>query len=99
MQFFAQTLRCERLPNVLFRAAGAAVLITAVFTAFTVHGQSTQGLISGVVRDSLTDQPIGGALASCTNLESGLETSVNTDGSGAYSFPPLSPGRYLLKVQ
>jgi hypothetical protein len=63
-----------------------------------LSAQTTQGIISGQVRDSLTDKPLAGALVSCTNLDSGLDATVTTDTSGTYTLPLLSPGDYALKV-
>jgi hypothetical protein len=74
----------------------AAVMLLAFY--FSADGQTTQGVIAGEIRDSLTDQPIASARVSCTNIESGLETTVSADSFGAYSFPLLSPGQYALRV-
>jgi Carboxypeptidase regulatory-like domain/TonB-dependent Receptor Plug Domain len=63
-----------------------------------LNAQTTQGIISGQIRDSLTDEPLAGALVSCTNLQSGLDATVTTDSSGIYTLPLLSPGEYGLKV-
>jgi len=73
-------------------------LMFLLLVAASLEGQTTQGIISGQVRDSLSDEPVPGALVSCTSLDSGLETGVATDTSGAYTLPLLSPGDYSLKV-
>ena len=84
--FWAQRARRERLLVLLFSIP--------VF----LGAQTTQGIISGQVRNSLTDEPLAGAIVSCTNLDSGLEATVTTDTSGTYTLPLLSPGDYGLKV-
>ncbi len=70
----------------------------ALLAGVLANAQTTQGIISGEVRDSLSDAPLAGAQVSCTNLDSGLEAAVVTDTSGAYTLPLLSPGDYSLKV-
>ncbi len=66
--------------------------------ALLASGQTTQGVISGEVRDSVTDEPLAGAIVSCTNVDSQLESTVAADSSGIYTLPLLSPGDYVLKV-
>jgi Carboxypeptidase regulatory-like domain/TonB-dependent Receptor Plug Domain len=73
-------------------------LALLIFIPVFLSAQTTQGIISGQVRDSLTDVPLVGALVSCTNLDSGLEATATTDTSGIYTLPLLSPGEYSLKV-
>jgi len=69
-----------------------------LLAAALLQAQTTQGVISGQVRDSLSDEPIAAAVVSCTNLDSGLESTAATDASGDYALPLLSPGNYSLKV-
>lgn len=60
--------------------------------------QTTQGVLSGLVRDSTSDQPIPGAKISYRDLTSGIDGGGVTDNSGSYLLPLLSPGTYRLEV-
>lgn len=70
-----------------------------MFVAGAAQSQTTQGVVSGEVRDSVTDQPIRDAHVASTSFESGLVATVTTDASGSYSFSSLSPGDYTISVE
>lgn len=65
--------------------------------AFAMHGQTTQGLISGRLLNSATGRPVGGATILCSN-SSTAEVSATTDAAGFYYLPLLSPGTYRVQA-
>jgi hypothetical protein len=73
-------------------------LVLLLLIPVFLSGQTTQGIISGQIRDSLTDEPLAGAIVLCTSVDSGLDSSATTDTSGIYTLPLLSPGVYVLKA-
>jgi len=58
-------------------------------------GQTTQGLISGRLVDSITGSPIGGAAIEYSSSSSGTALS---GADGYYYLPLLSPGLYRVRV-
>src|SRR6266481_5475957 len=69
-----------------------------VLTAAALTGQTTQGVISGRLLNSVTGQPIKGATISYASSESTLAGGAPSDDSGYYSLPLLSPGTYRIRV-
>ena len=63
--------------------------------AASLAAQTTQGVISGRLLDSVTGQPIGGASVEYSSSASGA-TSSSRDGY--YSLPLLSPGIYRVRA-
>ncbi len=61
-------------------------------------GQTTQGLISGRLLNSVTGRPVGGATVSYSSSASALSGSSASDSSGYYYLPLLSPGVYRVRV-
>jgi hypothetical protein len=55
------------------------------------------GSISGIVTDP-SNSVIPGATVMATNLDTGVQASVKTDGAGFYSFPDLPIGNYDVDV-
>jgi uncharacterized surface anchored protein len=64
-------------------------------THTTAHAPATIGSISGNVSDH-QGSPLAGAQVTLTNLATKESTNGSTDGTGAYSFDDLKPGRYSL---
>jgi hypothetical protein len=73
---------------------GGGVLLAAGLC----QGQSTQGLISGRVVDSLSGKPVAAAAILCASADSSVSRTAAADDSGYYAVPLLSPGRYRLRV-
>ena len=71
--------------------------VTLVLTAWvaTLSGQTTQGLISGRLLDSITGDPIGGAAIEYSSSSTGTALS---QADGFYYLPLLSPGLYRVRV-
>lgn len=61
-------------------------------------GQTTQGLITGRVVNSLTGTPVVGATVACTASSTEIHRQATTDTSGFYYVPLLSPGKYSVTV-
>ncbi len=76
--------------------AFAAVLIAFLASTSTAHAQG-YGSIVGTVTD-----PSGAAVSSATVVakatQTGTETTVNTNGEGAFTFPTLLPTDYSITV-
>src|SRR5579864_7196696 len=68
-----------------------------VFLAIGLTWASISGSISGLVTDS-TGAVVSGASVVATNTQTGVKTTVTTDGKGFYSLPALPVGTYDLKV-
>jgi len=75
------------------------VLLLLTFPALSSLAQTTTstGQISGVVKDS--DQAaVAGAHVTVTNSVSKAKTEADTDSQGAYSFPSLPAGTYVVEA-
>jgi Carboxypeptidase regulatory-like domain/TonB-dependent Receptor Plug Domain len=60
--------------------------------------QTTQGLISGQLADSVTGRPVSGANVLYSSATSNLAGAALSDASGYYYLPLLSPGTYQIRV-
>jgi hypothetical protein len=60
--------------------------------------QTTQGLISGRLLNSVTGRPIDGATVGFTSATSNLAGASPADANGYYYLPLLSPGFYRIRV-
>ena len=66
--------------------------------AGTAAAQTTQGLISGRIVDSVTGVPLRGAAVSWTNQNTNGNGSAVTGAAGFYVLPLLSPGNYRIRI-
>ncbi len=73
-----------------------ALLIFALAFGGLAHAQSTASL-NGTVTDP-TGAVVPNAKVSATNQATGVESTTQTDGAGAYLFPALPIGTYRLEV-
>src|ERR1700751_3535144 len=73
----------------------AAVLVC---TAWMAVGQTTQGLIAGRLVSSQTGAAIAGAQVTYANAATGASGAANSDSSGNFFLPMLSPGFYRLRA-
>lgn len=60
--------------------------------------QTTQGLISGSVIDSVTGRPVAGASIAYSNPALAVTGTAAGDSNGAYFLPMLSPGTYTIRA-
>jgi hypothetical protein len=72
-----------------------AVLCVLLCAAVAVA--STTGSITGIVTDA-TGAVVPGAKITATNVDTGVQSTVETDGAGFYNFPNLPVGNYNLSV-
>jgi Carboxypeptidase regulatory-like domain/TonB-dependent Receptor Plug Domain len=69
--------------------------ISAVASLF---GQTTQGLISGSIMDSVTGRPIMGASVTYSSETLAATGTLQSDAGGYYFLPLLSAGTYTLRT-
>ncbi|MBZ5607034.1 MAG: TonB-dependent receptor [Acidobacteriia bacterium] len=79
--------------NFRFRA-----LVLFFLTGAAALSQTTQGLISGRLVDSVTGRPLAGASILFSSSASNLSGASASDASGYYYLPLLSPGFYQISV-
>src|SRR3954464_7925021 len=60
--------------------------------------QGSTATLSGVIRDE-QNLPAPGATVNVSGVESSLSRSVTTNPDGAFEFPGLLPGEYLVAVE
>src|ERR1700733_6835930 len=73
----------------------AAALLT--FTAPNTLAQATTGTIGGVVTDP-QGAAVPGAEVTASEIATGIQTKVTTNGDGVYSISRLKPGTYTLSI-
>ena len=73
-------------------------LVLVVFWALAGVSQTTQGLISGQLVNSVTGRPVGGASVTYSSSTSNLAGAARSDAAGFYYLPLLSPGFYRISV-
>ena len=69
-----------------------------MFLAALAAGQTTQGLISGRVVNSVTGRAIAGAAVLYNSTTLAASGTVQSDASGYYFLPLLSAGTYTVRV-
>jgi hypothetical protein len=79
-----------RLP---FLALAAVLALPALTEA-----QLTRGIISGTVRDQ-SAALVPGAVATATNVDTGVSRTSVTNEQGFYRIPALDPGRYTIRIE
>ena len=75
-------------------------LLAACLTAVTASafGQTTQGMISGRIVDSISGQPLAQASVQCAGSSSDSGRVARTDAAGYFVVPLLSPATYRVQV-
>ena len=88
-----------------FRLAGARLARSYVFWGLAVglifvarSWAASGGRVSGTVKDS-SNAVIPKATVKATNLGTGTEQQMMTDGKGVYSFPDLPVGKYDIVIE
>ena len=61
------------------------------------YGQTTEGVISGTVKDQVSGRPISASIV-CENMQTSARRVARTGSAGEYAFAILSPGTYRLTV-
>ena len=76
-------------------ALALAILLAAAGSRLGAQTQTAQ--ISGIVTDT-TGAVLDGAVVKLTRIDTGIVRQGLTNGTGAYAFPGLTPGRYRLEI-
>jgi len=74
-------------------------LLAASALAMPMAAQTTQGLISGRITNSVTAEPVAHAVVTCLNPATNTYLSVSAGSDGFYVLPLLPPGVYELEVR
>jgi hypothetical protein len=75
----------------------AHIAILAALCGTVLQGQTTQGVISGRLLNSVTGRPVAAAALLCSSDDGSSAASVS-DASGYYYLPLLSPGFYRVRA-
>jgi hypothetical protein len=75
-----------------------AILVVAVLSAVCSPAQTTQGVISGRLLNSITGRPLAGAKVEYSSAVNTLTGGAVSDDQGYYYLPLLSPGLYRVRV-
>jgi hypothetical protein len=81
----------------LLNSASQALTLFLVCAAAGIS-QTTQGLISGQLADSVTGRPVMAASVFYSSATGNLAGAALSDASGYYYLPLLSPGTYQIRV-
>jgi hypothetical protein len=63
------------------------------------HSQDHRGGVAGVVRSAAGGVATAGLTVVATNADNGARFTATTDAKGAYSFPALPVGKYVLSIE
>src|SRR5260370_21690999 len=77
---------------------GTRVLVLLLIAGSLAVAQTTQGLISGRLRNSVTGGPIPQASVSYASFATNAKGTAQADEGGNYYLPLLSPGFYQVRV-
>ncbi|HTB20507.1 MAG TPA: carboxypeptidase-like regulatory domain-containing protein, partial [Bryobacteraceae bacterium] len=77
---------------------GVRALLFFLLYASAATSQTTQGLISGQLVDSVTGRPLASANVIFSSAITTLAGGASSDASGYYYLPLLSPGIYQIRV-
>ena len=77
---------------------GFRAWVLFLLSAAAALSQTTQGLISGQLVDSVTGRPIASANVVFSSATTTLAGGASSDASGYYYLPLLSPGIYSIRV-
>jgi carboxypeptidase family protein/TonB-dependent receptor-like protein len=75
-----------------------AILVVAVLSAVGLSAQTTQGVISGRLLNSVTGRPLAGAAIEYSSPVNALTGTAMSDANGYYYLPLLSPGLYRVRA-
>jgi len=86
--------------NAVSRWSGRSLwmALVVVLVACGIAFAGVTASISGTVKDS-TGAVLVGASVTATNTATGVSQTVSSNGDGAYNFPALPPGKYVLEVR
>lgn len=84
--------------NTTSRFVSLLIVLVCMLTAWTLHAQV---VITSTIVGTVTDQQqaiIPGAQVMLKNLDTGIETQLQSDSAGNYQFPNLIAGHYQVTV-
>ncbi len=67
-------------------------------TCVSLFGQGSAGSIQGTITDQ-SGGALAGAMVTVTDVDRGINRTITTDASGAYSAPNLTPGNYKVRAE
>jgi hypothetical protein len=76
----------------------ARFTFTLLISTAALRSQTTQGLISGRILDSVTGQPVPGATVTFSSAALSAKGSGPSDSAGYYFLPLLSAGTYTIRA-
>ncbi len=80
--------------------ARRVILMMAIAAvASPLRSQTTDGLISGVLRDSISGNPIPGAVIVCEDEATHTRATAQSGDSGRFGLPLLPPGLFRVRVE
>ena len=82
----------------MLRRLGAWAVALMVVAATPAYAQIDRATISGTVKDA-SGGVVPGVTVTVTNTATQQQRSTVTDGSGFYTFPNLTPGRYDISAE
>jgi hypothetical protein len=85
----------ELLPN---RTAAARAVALLALLAAAAFSQESRGRVQGSVTDA-TQAAVVGAKVTLRNVNTGVESTIETDTSGSYRFNYVLPGSYSVIVE
>ena len=93
---FSHERRTRKTPikTLILFLGSAALLPSLVLSAWAGSG----GSVSGTVKDA-SGAVVPNAIVSATNINTGVQTTLTTNGSGFYSFPQLTVGHYNIAIK
>lgn len=80
------------------RAFALVVMVAIAGFGLRAHAQATSATLNGVVSDS-GGAAIPGAQVEVSNINTGVEVTVETNATGVYSATQLPPGQYTATAQ
>ncbi|HEX6188809.1 MAG TPA: TonB-dependent receptor [Pyrinomonadaceae bacterium] len=84
--------------NLRFIGSSFMAILVISLLAGVAHAQITTGTINGSVQDE-KQAVVAGSTVTVRNLATGSEQTTTTSESGAFAFPQMTPGTYLLTVE
>jgi hypothetical protein len=75
-----------------------SLALFASVLAPAMYGQANNATVTGVVTDT-ADAVIPGAMVTVTNVDQGVDRTMETNEEGVYVIVNLAPGNYALKVE
>jgi hypothetical protein len=79
-------------------ASNLRTFLLFLFGSLAAVSQTTQGLISGQLLNSVTGRPIANATVTFNSSTINMAGAAASDASGYYLLPLLSPGIYSIRV-